>query len=1083
MKGLVNVDVHALESELRRTVRGEVRFSEGDRALYSTDSSNYRQVPIGVVIPQDRADVIGTVAACRKLGAPITSRGGGTSLAGQCCNAAVIMDFTKYMNRVIEIDAKEKLVRVEPGIVLDELQKQVRKQGLIFGPDPATHSHCAIGGMLGNNSCGVHSVMAEFYGGGARSSDNVRELEVLLYDGTILRVGKTSDAELAQIVAGASVAGVADPSPNRPPYSNAVDTNAAAIGRGHTRRAEIYAKLVSLRDKYGDLVRQRFPKIPRRVSGYNLDELLPENGFNVARALVGTESTCVVILEATLELIPNPRVRTLLVLGYPDIYQAGDHIPEIRKYKPIGLEGIDNVLVHAMKLKHIHPRDLYIMPKGNGWLLIEFGGNTTEEADAPARKLMEELKKQSNPPTMHLVDDPSKEQVVWEIRDAGLGASARVPDEPDTWEGWEDSAVSPNDIGKYLRDFRALLNKFDYLCTLYGHFGQGLVHTRIDFGLKTHQGVEKYLRFTQEAAELVKRYGGSLSGEHGDGQSRGELLPIMFGEELVQAFREFKEIWDPDWKMNPGKVVRPYRRDENLRYGEHYNPPQWRTHFKYPADKGSFSYAMERCVGVGKCRRHEHGTMCPSYMVTREEKHSTRGRARLLWEMLNNSALQKQGWRDESVKDALDLCLSCKGCKADCPMNVDMATYKAEFLSHYYKHRPRPIHAYAFGLIHVWAQLAQLSPTLVNFINRAPITSGVAKKFMGIAPQRTIPSFARQTFKTWFRNTRPDSIVSMASRGQSFRAERSGVDEPREFTFRSASGSLDSARDDRRVILWPDTFNNFFHPETARAAVEVLEDAGFHVLVPQADLCCGRPLYDYGMLDTAKRWLSQILDVLRDEIEAGTPMIGLEPSCTAVFRDELIELFPQNEDAIRLSQQTFTLAEFFKKFAPDYAIHQLSRKAFVHGHCHHKAVMKMDCDAELFDRLGLDFHIIDSGCCGMAGGFGFEKEHYDVSMGCGERVLLPTVRLAGKETLFIADGFSCREQIRQMSDRQALHVAQVLQMAINEGPKGPRGNFPEHKYIAPPEPIPSAATVFSIVAITALGVAAGAMLLNERREK
>jgi FAD/FMN-containing dehydrogenase/Fe-S oxidoreductase len=1064
MNGLLSVDVKALVKELRQTIRGEVRFSDGDRALYSTDSSNYRQIPIGVVIPRDRADVIDTVAACRKFGAPITCRGGGTSLAGQCCNAAVIMDFTKYVNRVIEIDAEQKLVRVEPGLVLDELQKRVKKHGLIFGPDPATHSHCAIGGMLGNNSCGVHSVMAEFYGGGARSSDNVRELEVLLYDGTILRVAKTSDARLAQIIGGEVVNRVGDYG-----LSNSAESSIEITGPAYNRCSEIYKKLVNLRDKYGDLVRQRFPKIPRRVSGYNLDELLPENGFNVARALVGTENTCVVILEATLELIPNPRVRSLLVLGYPDIYQAGDHVPEIRKYKPIGLEGIDNVLIHAMKLKHIHPRDLQILPKGNGWLLIEFGGNTTQEADASARKLMEELKRQPNPPTMHLVDDPSQEQVVWEIRDAGLGASARVPDEPDTWEGWEDSAVSPNDIGKYLRDFRTLLNKHGYLCTLYGHFGQGLVHTRIDFGLKSHEGIQKYLRFTKEAAELIKRYGGSLSGEHGDGQSRAELLPIMFGEELMQAFRDFKQIWDPDWKMNPGKVVRPFRRDENLRYGEHYNPPQWQTHFKYPSDQGSFSYATERCVGVGKCRRHEHGTMCPSYMVTREEKHSTRGRARLLWEMLNNNALQKNGWRNESVKDALDLCLSCKGCKADCPMNVDMATYKAEFLSHYYKNRLRPLNAYAFGFIHVWAQFAQFSPTLVNFINRAPVTSTVAKKFIGIAPQRRIPSFARQNFKAWFKQ-RSGAVA--------------GGDDPGLIGSAQHHTAAVNARGyNKRVILWPDTFNNFFHPETAKAAVEVLEDAGFNVVVPAVDLCCGRPLYDYGMLDTAKSWLSQILATLHHEIEAGTPMIGLEPSCTAVFRDELMELFPQNEDAIRLSRQTFTLAEFFKKFAPDYPIHRLTRKALVHGHCHHKAIMKVDCDAELFDRLGLDFDIVDSGCCGMAGAFGFEKDHYDVSIACGERVLIPMVRQAGKDTLIIADGFSCREQIRQMTDRQALHLAQVLQMAISEGPRGPWGNFPEHKYIALPEPIPSAAKVFSIFAIATLGLAAGARYFSQRRSR
>ncbi|MFZ0917887.1 MAG: FAD-linked oxidase C-terminal domain-containing protein, partial [Candidatus Udaeobacter sp.] len=958
-----HVDVSALELELRKTVHGEVRFSDGDRALYSTDSSNYRQIPLGVVIPRDRADVIATVAACRKFGAPITCRGGGTSLAGQCCNVAVIIDFTKYMNRVIDIDAGKKLARVEPGIVLDELQRSTKKHGLIFGPDPATHNHCAIGGMLGNNSCGVHSVMAEFFGGGARTSDNVRELEVLLYDGTIMRVGQTDDAELAQIVAGNAVAGIGDP--GRP---NLIKSSKAGITHPrYSRRAEIYRKLLALRDKYGDLIRKRFPKIPRRVSGYNLDDLLPEKGFNVARALVGTESTCVLILEATLELIVNPPARSILVLGYPDVYHAGDHVPEVRKYKPIGLEGIDHVLIDAMKTKHIHPRDLKILPEGRGWLVIEFGGKTKEEADTPARELMAELKAQPNAPRMKLIDDPLHEKVIWEIRDSGLGASARVPNDPDTWEGWEDSAVSPNDIGKYLRDFRSLLDKYGYLCTLYGHFGQGLVHTRIDFGLKNHAGIQKYLAFTNDAADLVARYGGSLSGEHGDGQSRGELLPKMFGDELVHGFVEFKEIWDPDWKMNPGKVVRPYHRDQNLRYGEHYDPPQRQTYFQYPTDKGSFSYALERCVGVGKCRRHENGTMCPSYMVTREEEHSTRGRARLLWELLNGEVIGKNKWRDEHVKEALDLCLACKGCKADCPVNVDMATYKAEFLAHYYQRRIRPIHAYAFGLIHVWARLAEFAPGIVNFVNRAPVISGLVKKLIGVASQREMPAFANETFKAWFRKTRGHSMLGTARRA----------------VLSGAPGGR--ALPQNRVILWPDTFNNFFHPETAKAAVEVLEDAGFEVMVPQADLCCGRPLYDYGMLDTARRWLRQILRELKSEIEAGTPLVCLEPSCAAVFRDELIELFPQDQDARRLCKQTFTLAEFLHKQAPDYEPPTLQRSALVHGHCHDKAVLNFDCEKQLLKKMGMELECPDTGCCGMAGAFGFEADKYDVSVACGER--------------------------------------------------------------------------------------------------
>jgi FAD/FMN-containing dehydrogenase/Fe-S oxidoreductase len=1025
MNARLDVDVAALERELRNNVRGEVRFSHGDRALYSTDGSNYRQIPIGVVIPRDRSDVIATVAACRKFGAPITCRGGGTSLAGQCCNVTVVIDFTKYYNRILEIDQERRLARVEPGIVLDELQKAAKKQGLVFGPDPATHSHCALGGMLGNNSCGVHSVMAQFYGGGARTSDNVHELEVLLYDGTILRVGKTADADLAQII------------------------------REGGRRSEIYKKLVDLRDKYGGLVRQRYPKIPRRVSGYNLDELLSENGFQVARALVGTESTCMVILEATLELMQDQPVRSLVMFGYPDIYSAGDHVPSVLKHRPVGLEGIDDVLVKAMRVKNLHIHDVEMLPKGNGWLLVEFGGDSKEEADRKAKELIEDMRRKKDAPTMKLFDDPHEEQRMWNVRDAGLGASARVPNEPDTWEGWEDAAVPPAKVGNYLRDFRALLNKYGYLCTLYGHFGQGCVHTRIDFGLKNAQGIKQYVAFTNEAADLVVRYGGSLSGEHGDGQSRGELLPKMFGEELVQAFREFKAIWDPDWKMNPGKIVRPYRRDENLRYGENYDPPQWPTHFKFPNDKGSFSYAIERCVGVGQCRRHEKGTMCPSYMVTREEKDSTRGRARLLWEMLDGQVIGKRGWREETVKDALDLCLACKGCKADCPVNVDMATYKAEFLSHYYKHRLRPVHAYAFGLIHVWARLAQVAPGVVNLVNRAPMVSDLVKQIIGVAPQRQMPAFANETFKTWF-----------ARRGRTRRpVSRSGPG-----ATRTNRGSLPTKR---RVILWPDTFNNFFHPETAKAAVEVLENAGFHVVVPDVDLCCGRPLYDYGMLDTAKRWLREILRQLKTDIESGTPVVGLEPSCIAVFRDELIELFPQNQNARRLCKQTFTLAEFLHQHV-EYELPKLQRKAVVHGHCHDKAVLNFDCEKELLKKMGLQLECPDTGCCGMAGAFGFETEHVDVSLACGERVLLPAVRAATRDTLIIADGFSCREQVRQMSDRVPLHFAQVVQMAIAYGARGPAGDYPEQKLITPAPPIPSIAQTAAwlgagVLALTVLG--------------
>jgi FAD/FMN-containing dehydrogenase/Fe-S oxidoreductase len=1010
-----------LERRLRRAIRGEVRFDNGSRALYSTDSSNYRQIPIGVVIPRTEAEVVETVAICREFGIPITSRGGGTSLAGQCCNVTVIIDFSKYLNHLIETDPDRKIVRVEPGIIYDDVNRTVAKHKLAFGPDPSTHNHCTIGGMIGNNSCGVHSVMAAFAGNGARTSDNIERLRILTYDGLQLEVGPTSDTEIERIV-----------------------KQGGKVG-------EIYSRLKSLRDRYANLIRKRYPKIPRRVSGYNLDDLLPEKGFNVAPALCGSEGTCVTVLEATLQLIYSPPIRSLVVLGYPDVYTAGDYIPEVFEHQPVGLEGIDDVLIEGMKKKHLHPQDFELLPEGRGWLLAEFGGESKQEADEKAKRLMQALKSVSHPPTMRLYDAPFEEQHIWGVRESGLGGSARIPGEPDAWEGWEDSAVPPERLGSYLRDFRQLLQKYGYGCTLYGHFGQGIVHTRINFGLKDRKGVEAYERFGFDAAELVVRYGGSLSGEHGDGQSRGELLSIMFGDELVGAFNEFKKIWDPDWKMNPGKVVRPYRRDENLRLGENYNPPQWKTHFTYPDDNGSFSYAMERCVGVGKCRRMEGGTMCPSFMATREEMHSTRGRVRLLFELLQGEVIGNHQWRDVHVKEALDLCLSCKACKSDCPMNVDMATYRAEFFSHYYKRHARPVVAYAMGLIPCWSRLASCWPGLANLFSQTTFCSVLLKRFAGIAPERSLPVFARQTFKGWFVRRRDRLHVGA------------------------------------RVILWPDTFNNHFFTGTAKAAVETLESLGFAVIVPSEPLCCGRSLYDFGFLDLAKSFLRQILNALHDEIRAGTPIIGLEPSCVSVFRDEIRNLFPNDEDATRLSQQTFLFSEFLQKRAGKAALPKLYRKALVHLHCHHAAVIKPTDEEAILKRLGLDYEILNSGCCGMAGSFGYEKEKYDVSIKAGERVLLPAVRKASKDTLIIADGFSCREQIQQLTGRRALHLAEVLQMALLEGPQGPHDNFPERKYARTERPfsaidIALAALIGAFTAGAAIGLAKKLLLRPGARD-
>ena len=962
----------ALETDLRSVVRGEVRFDDGSRALYSTDASNYRQIPIGVVVPRDKEDVSQTIAVCRRYQAPVLNRGGGTSLAGQCCNVAVVIDMSKYMRSVLAVDPYKKLGRVEPGCVLDDFRRATEQYGLIFGPDPATHNRCTLGGMVGNNACGMHAQMA------GKTTENIERLEILTYDGLRMWVGKTSDRELEGYI------------------------------REGGRKGEVYRQLASLRDRYADEIRKRFPKIPRLVSGYPINELLPENGFHVARALVGTESTCVTVLEIEGNLVPNPPVRTLLILGYPDVYQAGDHVPEILRYKPIACEGFNDRLLDDYRKKHLYLNKIKLLPEGKGWLILEFGGQTKQEVDDQAHSLMDYLKGQRNLPSMQLYDDKPQEHQIWEVREAALGGSSFVPGKPPAWPGWEDSAVPPDQVGAYLRDLDRLFSNYGWHPSIFGHFGQGCIHIRVPFELTTQPGLDAFTSFMEEATSMVVKYGGSFSGEHGDGQARAQFLPKLFGNELVNAFREFKAIWDPEGKMNPGKAVDAYRITQNLRLGTEYDPPQPKTHFHYEADQFSFANATLRCVGVGKCRREDGGTMCPSYMATHEEMHSTRGRARLLFEMMQGDPL-KGGWRDDHVKEALDLCLSCKGCKGECPINVDIATYKAEFLAHYYQGRLRPRTAYASGFIYWWSRVASVMPATANFFTQTPGLSTLAKFAAGYSQERHIPPFAPQTFKQWFA-----------------RRPKRNADKP-------------------PVILWPDTFNNHFTPKVAQAAVEVLEHAGYQVRIPRQSLCCGRPLYDYGMLDTAKKLLRRVLETLRPAIRSGIPVVGLEPSCVSVFRDELTDLIHGNEDAQQLQKQTYVLSEFLKQ-AKHYEPPRLERKAVVHGHCHQKSILNFESEEQILCESGLEFEVLDSGCCGMAGAFGYERDHYEVGIKCGERVLLPAVRNTPEQSLIIADGFSCREQILQQTERKALHLAQVLQMALRDGPNGPATKVPEQEY-------------------------------------
>ncbi|WP_169943857.1 FAD-binding and (Fe-S)-binding domain-containing protein [Microbispora sp. H11081] len=1009
-------DLAALERDLRETVDGEVRFDATMRGAYSTDASNYRQVPLGVVIPHTVEAAVAAVKVCRRHRAPLLSRGGGTSLGGECTNTAVVIDWSKHCHRLLEVDTENRTCLVEPGIVLDQLNKRLRDVGLEYGPRPSTHDRCTLGGMIGNNSCGATAQRA------GKVVDNIVEMEVLLYDGTRMWVGETSDEE---------------------------------IQRQSGRKAEIYAQLRALRDEYMEEIRTRYPRIPRRVSGYNLDSLLPEKRFNVAQALVGSEGTLVVVLRARLKLIPVVKAQTMVYVAFPDIAAAGDAVPAILPHQPIALEGIDHKLIHFQQEKNLNPEALKRLPGGGAYLQIQMGGEDEADADRRAGEVLRSLGKKLDDSAVAVFDDPELEEQMWQIRESGLGATARVPGLPDTWPGWEDSAVSPDRLGDYLRDLEALLRKYGYQqASLYGHFGQGCVHTRIPFDLKTAEGVANFRSFMEEAADLVVGYGGSLSGEHGDGQARGELLPRMFGERLVEAFGRFKAIFDPDDRMNPGKVVAPYPLDDLLRLGADYNHGDVVTNFKFPHDQGSFGRAVLRCVGVGRCRRPEGGVMCPSYMVTRAEEHSTRGRARLLFEMLDGTArggAVADGWKSEAVHEALDLCLACKGCKSDCPVDVDMATYKAEFLSHHFEGRLRPRAHYAMGWLPVWAKLASYAPRTANALSHAPVLDRVAKAAAGVDRRRELPLFAPRTFQEWFAGHEPA--------GDGLRGE---------------------------VVLWPDTFDNHFHPGIARAAVEVMESAGWRVRVPERSVCCGLTWISTGQLSAAKKALRRTVDVLRPHIRAGTLVVGLEPSCTAVFRGDALELFPDDEDVRRLAHLTVTLAELLRDHTPGWTPPRVPREALVQVHCHHHAVMKHEADAALLDAAGVKANVLDSGCCGLAGDFGFTEGHYEVSQACAERVLMPAVRQAGTGTVLLADGFSCRTQIEQSDPggRRAMHLAELLRAGLH-GDLGD-SSHPEETYAPRPSPPSTAARVAAAVtagagAVGVAGAVVGAALVMGRR--
>jgi FAD/FMN-containing dehydrogenase/Fe-S oxidoreductase len=927
------VEYERLQAALQHALSGEVRFDKGMRAAYASDASNYRQVPIGVVLPRSAQDIVETLRMCSSHGVPVLARGGATSLNGQAVNVAVVIDCSKYLDRVLSIDAQARLARVEPGVVCDTLRDAAEAHGLTFAPDPATHSRCTLGGMIGNNSCGPHSVM------GGTTVQNIERLEVLTYDGARFWCGPTSDADFHKILSEGG------------------------------RRAEIYSTLKKIADKYADRIRAGFPKILRRVSGYGLDQLLPENGFNVARALVGSEGTCALTLQAEARLVKSPQHRVLVVLGFPNIGAAGDAVPRVLAAGPIACEGLDEAIIGGLRERLLRLDDIALLPPGKAWLMVEFGGDTEKEAVEKAKSIPGSL-----------ISDKNLISRLWTIRETGASATALNlgGKGADPVVGWEDAAVDPMRLGGYLREFQALIDRFGYRTSLYGHFGDGCIHARINFELRTPAGLAHWRRFLTEAAELVVKYGGSLSGEHGDGQAKGELLPIMFGPELMQAFREFKRAWDPQNRMNPGKLIDALPLDANLRLGPEYKPVSVKTKFSFLSPVGDgFVRAAEHCIGMGKCRAHSGGTMCPSYRATHEERYSTRGRARLLAEMLRGEVIT-EGWASDEVKEALDWCLACKGCRSDCPTHTDMAAYKAEFLSHYYETHRRPRQAWSMGRIGEWAPLAAFLPGVTNLL----AGFGFAKTLAGVARERTLPRFAPRTFRSQFRTN--------------------GKGEP--------------------VVLFDDTFNNYFRPDTAAAAHEVLARAGCRVEVPAQRVCCGRPYYDYGMLEQAKRALQRVLEVLGPRLDAGMPIVVLEPGCLSVFRDELRQLLPNEPRAARLAAQAVSLTELLNRTNFKASI---SGRVLMHAHCHQKALWGVTSDVSLLKSAGCEVLAPDTGCCGMAGSYGYRPQHAGASRRIAELALLPA--LAGaRDAAVVANGFSCREQIETLTGRRTLHIAELL---------------------------------------------------------
>ena len=947
-----------LYQSLKLHVNGEVRFDRASRMMYSTDASIYEIEPIGVVIPRTHEDVFATMETARKFGVPVLPRGAGTSLAGQTVGDAVVIDMSKYLNRVVEVNTEERWALVEPGVVQEQLNLHLRPMGFLFGPDTSTANRATIGGMMGNNSAGSHSIL---YG---KTIDHVLEMDVVLASGEGRTLGETKFEE-------ASVRG-------------GIEGRIADIVRANR-----------------DEIERRFPKIMRRVSGYNLDEFVRNGKFNLVKLVVGSEGTLAAVRRAKVKIEPRPPATALCVVHFADIVDSIRATEIILQFEPAAVELIDRMIVELGR-NSLEISRLMGFVEGNpdALLVVEFYGANDQELRSKLDAMEAALKRDKAGYAYVRAFDPAAQTSIWKVRKAGLGLLLGMKGERKPIAFVEDCAVEPAKLPEFFIRFRDVIHKYDTSAGYYGHASVGCLHIRPLINTKNAREIQVMKDMTDEITDLVLEFGGSMSGEHGDGLARSHLNEKLFGPRIYKAFQDVKRAFDPENRMNPGKIVNAPPMTENLRYGTEYRTIAVNTHYDFSRE-GGFATAVELCNGAGVCRKKNEGTMCPSYMVTLEDKHSTRGRANLMREILSGT-LPAEEFTGKDLHDALDLCLECKGCKAECPSNVDMAKLKYEFLAHYNEAHGTPLRSRMFANIHTASRVASIWPEMANWTLTNSVVRRMLDRFVGIDARRKLPQFAQQTFEAWFARRLPSSTPNGKPRAS-----------------------------DRKVVLFHDTFINYNYPDIGKAATQLLEAAGYDVRIVEQRKCCGRPMISKGLAEDARENAAFNVQQLHPFVQQGYCVIGCEPSCILTFRDEYPDLV-KGQAAVDLGKASFLLEEFIVKekqagrwklqFKPQQT------KALIHGHCHEKALIG---SRYLKEALALAYPVeeIDSGCCGMAGSFGYEKEHYDISIAIGRRRLFPAVE-NNPDSLVVAPGVSCRQQVEHATGRRPLHPAEALVKAL-----------------------------------------------------